>query len=108
MDQSNLLRHYADIDRIAPQVSILVQPKSIIEMTDQSDVTLETHIRYLCGDTAALEITSTGTVPPIPTDMATEVATFPRLRSSFRRRIIRRELPNQSECNDLKLRMGAG
>jgi len=44
MDQGNLLRHYADIDRVTPQVSIAVKPKPVVETTDQRDVTLEPEI----------------------------------------------------------------
>ena len=44
MDQGNLLRHDADIDRVALQVSIPVQPKPVVATPDQSDVTLEPDI----------------------------------------------------------------
>jgi hypothetical protein len=47
MDQGNLLRHHADIDRVTPQVSIAVKPKRVLETSDQSDVALESDIRIL-------------------------------------------------------------
>jgi hypothetical protein len=44
MDLGNLLRHHADIDGVAPQVAIAVQPKSVVAAADQRDVTLEPDI----------------------------------------------------------------
>jgi len=84
-DQGNLLRQHADIHRVAPQVSIPVQPEAIVATADQSDVTLQPNI----GNDNCRRISGVRVEAPGAAGMATDIHSLPRLR--------RRSLPRRRE-----------
>src|SRR5439155_13038712 len=101
MDERHFLRHYADMDGIAPKILVGIDAQPVVAVSNQHNVTLEAGIRN--GNRGRSGVGSIRVIAPGAAAMNTGVAALPRRCS-----VGRREVETDAGRHGVELTAGVG